>query len=99
MGLNKSINDFQNMLLHDYNIKKRIKSKTISAKNDFKPWIDQSMKNQMKTRQNYSLLYGNMAKCQNQNIIILYILWQTQFDYVKNIVSLKYWMNSNSTWK
>ena len=64
MGLNKSINDFQNTLLHDYNIKKRIKSKTISAKNDFKPWIDQSMKNQMKTRQNYSLLWkhGKMSK-------------------------------------
>ena len=55
--MNKSIPDFQNTLLHYYNLNCPIKSKTISPKSYFKPWIDQSMKIQMKTRQNCYLVW------------------------------------------
>ena len=58
--MNKSITDFRNTLLHYQNLNCTIKFKTISPKNDFKPWIDQSMK----IRQNYYLLWkhGKMSK-------------------------------------
>ena len=45
--INKYITDFHNTLLHYYNLNFPIKSKTISPKNNFKPWIDQSMKDEL----------------------------------------------------
>ena len=52
------------MPLHYYNLNCPIKSKTISPVNDSKPWIDQSMENQIKTCQNYYLswILGKMSK-------------------------------------
>ena len=72
-NINKSITDFRNTLLHYYSLNCPMKSKTISPKNYFKPWIYQSMKNQMKTHQNYCC-YENIVKCQNLNKINLEIL-------------------------
>ena len=100
--INKSITEFQNTLLYYYNLNCPIKSKTISPKNDSKPWIDQSIKNQIKTRQNYYLLWkhGKMSKSEFssfRNFVTNSIRLRKKNYFIEKLDEFK--CNMKATWK
>ena len=93
---------FQSKILTLYDCHCPVKNKTISYKDDLKPWIDYDVKVKMKKRQNYHVLWklGRMSRqayCRYRNMVTSEIRNKKVLYYKTRFIELKNTMRA--TWK